>query len=148
ALDTVPTSVELDVLRCDFQLFRREIHALADHFARGVDHGTTMRHHGARGDGAVAGELRAIRIARPQDDLLRVHPERCGDNVRKHRLVPLPRRPGERVDRSVSRVTELERYFLLRRRAATRGFDEDRAAYSAQLALALGHSTSLIKRLP
>ena len=133
ALDAEAAALELDIGGRNFERVRREVEALADHLARGERQRAPVRHHRARSDGARPHERRAVGIARAQDDLVRVQTQQFRDDLRKHRLVPLPRRPGKRVEERITRVPELDERLLFGRDGSPRGLDEHGAGDAAQL---------------
>ena len=124
---------EFEIVRRDFQVLCGELGAFANHLARRDHERSAVRHHRARADGAFTDEARPIGIACPQRDIFRIHAERFAHHLRVHRLVPLPRRPCEHVQKGVAGFAEPDHRLFLRRPARARGLDEYPAADAAQL---------------
>src|SRR5436853_432862 len=94
------------------------------------------RNHRVLADRPSAGERPPRGIARAQFHLRRIDAEFLRHELGKHRLVSLPGRTGEHIDRRIAGLTELDRRLLLAHGGAARGLDEDGAADAAQLAAA------------
>ena len=109
-------SREFDIGRRDLEILRREVEALLHHRARRGDERAAVRHDGARADGAAAGQLRAVRIARAATSMLSAGmPNSCATSSGNTVSWPWPEGPGEHVERRIARLAELDRRLLLRR---------------------------------
>ena len=139
---------ELHVGRPDFERLRGEVRPLAHRFPHRHRDRAALGHHRARADRAVAHQRRAVGIARPQRDPLRVHAEDLGRDFRVHGLVTLARAAGDGEELGVARRAEADLRLLLRAAAGAGRLDEHRAADPAQLAARPGLGAPGLEALP
>src|SRR5205807_1183180 len=148
AFHAVPSMLKLQVLSRNLQRLGGELRSLAHHLARGHGDRAAVGHHRARADRAVAHQGRTVGVAGVQEDLLRIHAEDFGGDLRIHRLVALPGRARDSIDAGVTRVAEADLDFFLRAAAGAGRLDEHGAADAAQLAALLCFFTPAFESLP